>query len=516
MALAEYFSKNLLAISQVLKSGTSEQLHGVLNNTVIGIAFNDDCETPEGKAALDLVIRLHARLYPKLRLIDLTKKNKDRSIELKKLATSINSKIEMVEEEPSVVIIIGNSSVERKITPGPIFYIGSNEWIAKFSSENPMGSGQSSNVFGAGVAACIGASNVFRYIFSDFLSEPEFDEEFSLSLITLSIGTENFPTKTKFIDLGEFSLIGFGAIGNGVIWALSQSSFIKGVLTVVEPENLETTNLQRYVLAEERHIGKPKIKMTQEFLKSSAVKLNLVQNNWAHYLNVEGNWANETVLVAIDNAKDRIGVQASLPKQLINSYTENNLIGISRHYDFINEACLVCTYMPNEEKKSFALQVCENLGITKLVIPEMEKLMGGYLYSNIGADDRFLKWIADANEIEISELEKFKGIPVVDFYSKVVCGGMLMELRKSEVIIESIEAPLAFQSALAGILELAELVINKTGLRQQRLPTKTHFHPLNPVKLGVNPYNHSFTKDITGRCICADKDFIKAYITKWT
>jgi len=68
---------------------------------------------------------------------------------------------------------------------------------------------------------------------------------------------------------------------------------------------------------------------------------------------------------------------------------------------------------------------------------------------------------------------------------------------------------------MAGIIELAELVINKAGLRQQKLPTKTHFHPLNPVKLGVNPYNHSFTKDVTGRCICADQDFVKAYKTKW-
>ncbi|MBK8342937.1 MAG: ThiF family adenylyltransferase [Bacteroidetes bacterium] len=93
--------------------------------------------------------------------------------------------------------------------------------------------------------------------------------------------------KTKSVDLGKFSLIGFGAIGNGVVWALSQSSFIKGVITVVEPENLETTNLQRYVLAEERHIGKPKIEIAQEFLKSNTATLVPVQGNWAHYLNGE-------------------------------------------------------------------------------------------------------------------------------------------------------------------------------------------------------------------------------------
>jgi len=77
MTLAEYFSKNLLAISQVLKNGTSEQFQSVLNNAVIGIAFDDECKTSEGKATLDLTIRLVARLYPKIKLIDLTTKNKD-------------------------------------------------------------------------------------------------------------------------------------------------------------------------------------------------------------------------------------------------------------------------------------------------------------------------------------------------------------------------------------------------------------------------------------------------------
>jgi hypothetical protein len=104
---------------------------------------------------------------------------------------------------------------------------------------------------------------------------------------------------------------------------------------------------------------------------------------------------------------------------------------------------------------------------------------------------------------------------VQEFYSKVVCGGILMELRKDNGIVEQVEAPLAFQSAMAGILELAEAVINIAGLRKEKLPTKTQFYPLAPVKSGINPYNHSFPKDKSGRCICADKEFKEAYNRKW-
>ena len=37
--------------------------------------------------------------------------------------------------------------------------------LAKFSPENPLEVGESTNPLGAGVAACIGASNIFRYVF---------------------------------------------------------------------------------------------------------------------------------------------------------------------------------------------------------------------------------------------------------------------------------------------------------------------------------------------------------------
>jgi hypothetical protein len=171
--------------------------------------------------------------------------------------------------------------------------------------------------------------------------------------------------------------------------------------------------------------------------------------------------------------------------------------------------------MPTEEKKSLAIEVGENLGIMQLGIPEIEKVLGAYLYGNLGADDQLLRWIAQANAIEFSELEKFKGVPVLEFYSKIVCGGVLMELKKDGEKKVSIEAPLAFQSAMAGILEMAELVILKTGLRKKPMQNVTQFYPLSPVRAGINPNSFSFAKDGTGRCICNDEDFKNAYKKKW-
>ncbi|MDO8999837.1 MAG: E2 ligase fold family C protein [Bacteroidota bacterium] len=509
MALAKYFSKNLLALSQVLKNANSNQFQSILDNTVIGIAFNEEIKKHEGAAALDLSVRLIARLYPKINFINLDSSNKDVIVELKKLAASINSKIEFVTEQPSVVLVIGNCAIERSITNGPVYFIGSNGWVTKFSSENPVRVGNTNNPLAAGVAACIGASNIFRYVFSDFLSSPEFDEDFSLSLITLDT-VDNVPdAKNKTVDIGHAHLVGFGAIGNGFLWALKNSPFLKGTLTLVEPEKLDLSNLQRYILAEERHIEKPKIELAKESMQGSKVDLRPFAEDWAGYLNKKG-WNNQTVIVAIDNAQDRINIQASLPESIINSYTENNVIGISRHFDFINETCLACIYMPSGKQKSHSQQVADNLNLS-----QHERFIRDYIFYNKNADDQLLNLVAQANNIEPEKLQAYNGLPVQQFYSSIVCGGTLMELRNDHTVVEHVEAPLAFQSAMAGILELSELIITKAGLRKEKMNIKTQFYPLSPIKSGVNPYNHDFAKDNSGRCMCADQDFQGLYMSKW-
>lgn len=211
MALAEYFSKDLLAISQALKKGSVEEFQNVLNKTIVGIAFDDEVQKHEGKAAIDLSVRLISRLYPKIHFINFTGKNENTE-KLIKLSQAINSKIEITEEKPSLILSIGNIKLPQPLSDVPLFYIGSDGWVSKFSTRNPVGSGDTLIPFAAGASACIGASNIFRYVFKDFLNDVEFDKDFSLSLITLLSGEENVK-KISEVNVGEFILVGFGAIG---------------------------------------------------------------------------------------------------------------------------------------------------------------------------------------------------------------------------------------------------------------------------------------------------------------
>lgn len=509
MALASYFSKDALAFSQVLKKATNNDFESTLDSHVIEIAFDNSIRNGEGSISLDLAIRLLSRLYPKIRISDLTNENHEIVEKLIEKALAINSNIEITQETPTVSLVIGSTALDHD-NPRQIVYIGSDHWIAKLSLDHPVGVGDSNLPFAAGASVCIGVSNVFRFVFKELMDNFELDNDVNFSLINLCQTEETEKNKISQIDIDGTILVGFGAIGNGFIWALSNTPKTKGRLTIIDPEKIELSNLQRYCLAEEKNIDFSKINIAENLFQKTEIVLDIFEDNWAQYLKSFGNWKNELVCIGIDSAKDRIAIQSSLPKSILNAYTESNLIGISRHFDFVDNTCLSCCYLPHEKVKSYSLIVAENLRI-----PNEELRIRDYLYHEKPVDRQLLELVAKANSVELEDLLHYEGQNINNFYSTVVCGGYLLSKSNSNGEAINIEAPLAFQSAFAGILLASELIISKLELRGTDFKNHTQLYPLTPIKIVSNPYNHSTEKDKTGRCICNDKDFKKAYINKW-
>lgn len=509
MALASYFSKDALAFSQVLKKATNEEFVSILNSHVVEIAFDNSIKDGEGSFSLDLAIRLLSRLYPKIRISDLANENHEIVEKLTDKALAINSSIEITQESPTISLVIGSTSLDIK-NSRPILYVGSDYWIAKLSLEHPVGSGISNLPFAAGASVCIGASNVFRFVFKELIDDFKLDTEVNLSLISLNQTEELEKNEISQINIDGTILVGFGAIGNGFIWALSNTPNIKGRFTIIDPEKIELSNLQRYCLAEEKQIEISKVHIAKNLFQKTGIELNLFEGDWAAYLNSNGNWYNELVCVAVDLAKDRIAIQSSLPKSILNAYTENNRIGITRHSNFVESACLSCDFIPEQKVKSRSLIVAENLKI-----PSQELLIRELLYFDMPVDRKLIELVAEANSVEINELLQFEGQNISTFYSTVVCGGYLLSKNNSLGETRNIEVPLAFQSTLAGILLASELIVSKLEFRGIGFKNHTQIYPLFPIKKDINPYNHTMKKDKTGRCICNDEDFKKAYINKW-
>lgn len=188
MAFANFFDRSATAASQVLANFRLEDFKGRLSAHVVALSFDDAAvNSPEGRASLDLSVRLLARIYPALAVHPMGSAASEYAARLGELAHSINDQIELQEglADTDIVVNIGATATAA----ADVINIGSDGWSALLSRHRPVGSGQTTNPFGAGAAACFGAANVFRRIFADQLPRGGLDDLVDLSLSTYLQGT---------------------------------------------------------------------------------------------------------------------------------------------------------------------------------------------------------------------------------------------------------------------------------------------------------------------------------------
>lgn len=134
MALANFFEKIGLGASQILINYSRESFKKILLGQRVAISFSDNaCSTFEGKIALELLVRLTARLYPNLQFINLSKQRTyHRSLE--NIAKAINPKINLSNRrKPTVNLVVG---IVVENFEGIKFYLGADLWSSKFSGKS--------------------------------------------------------------------------------------------------------------------------------------------------------------------------------------------------------------------------------------------------------------------------------------------------------------------------------------------------------------------------------------------
>jgi hypothetical protein len=502
MAVANFFDKVALGASQLLKNYDQQGFKELLLSQNVLVSYDDDAaEKYEGKVSLDLLIRLLARLYPNLKIQG--DGNKEFQQELESLAKKINPQINTEVGEATVCIVVGNTKPTYSI---PTFFIGSNSWVCYFSESEPQGSSSSNNPLGAAAAACIGAANLFRHVFSKQLPYSEIDKSFSLSLFNYTYSEDQKGIILPPVNISDTVVVGLGAIGNGLTWLLGQLIDVTGEITFVDHEVVGLSNLQRYILTEQSSIEQAKVIIAEGYLKRTDLTVIKKPFDWRQYVAERQNSVIKTIAVCIDNAEDRIMIQGILPKKIYNAWTQQENLGISRHINFNTDPCLCCLYLPSIVKKSRSQEVADNLNLS-----HEERLIRGYLANKKLVDEILLNLIADANQLSVMEFHKYLNKPIDIFYSEVVCGGIMMS--KTGAISNSkqqIEVPCAFESAMAGILLASELIKESLGYEINNQETTTRFNLIRSRADYIN-----FSEEKKKNCICCDNIFIDVYKDKW-
>ena len=513
MAIANFFDRALLSAAQVIRGVDADFIKARLESQLIEIVFDDAAvSTSEGQAALDMTVRLVARLYPSIRLTPLGASANEYAPGMLSFAESINPVIDAGAERPATArLVFGDTAPEISITP--TIFVGSDGWLARVSTEGPLGFGSSQLPFGAGAAACIGAANLFRAIFNDLLVKADLDKDATLSLFDFTTGDRATQGPSEFnSDLGRVPLVGVGAIGNAVVWALARTPGLAGTLDLIDHERVELSNLQRYVLTCQKDEGRQKVALAKDVfdVQASSLAADVYPMRWAQYVGQRSFPQIDRAIVALDSANDRIGVQSSLPRSVLNAWTQVGDLGVSRHEFLGDKACLACLYLPTGQQPHEDQLIARALKMPEepqqLLQPLRELLVTG---RPVGAE--FVTEVAHRLEIDPELLMPFAGESLRAFYVKAICGGISMQTDVAPLI----EAPLAFQSALAGIMLAAELVATSGSLREAPLPTKTIVNVMRPLgrRLSVNVAKPP--EDATVRCICQDEIFGEVYQDKY-
>ncbi|WP_435626587.1 E2 ligase fold family C protein [Candidatus Ferrigenium straubiae] len=509
MARADYFDRAVHAAFHILNHFDQQSFLDKIDAHRVAVAYDAKALTHEGIAAIELSIRLLARFYPCMSIIPLDDKAKSARSNFVSLAKRINPKISITASNKDVrdVVVVGET------IPGGMdgvnrYFIGSDGWIAKFSRKKPMASCKSKNPFGAGVSACLAAANIFRRIFTD----AELDGELKFSVLDLDTRARKTLKSKKFqkVALGDIYLVGAGAIGHGFIWALSRYLNAKGSITLVDHDDIDLLNIQRYILAERKDDGASKVNLAAGFLSAhKGLKVRQVKGRWEDFVSSlpAKDWVFERVVLALDSPIDRVELQASLPKWIVNGWTGDCDAGVS-HHDFINHACLACLYMPTGQVKSEDLLIAEALELPSdqpTLLDIRVRLEG-----NTPLDRGFLESLAKRKGIQIEKLLPFEEGPLRALYTKGVCSGAVMELATGSKDVARAEVPMPFQSAMAGILQAAILVAHAAG--ELKLSGFTRLNLMKPF----TGKNGSVTTSKSQRCFCNDEDYKHAYIKKYS
>lgn len=504
MALADYYDRAALAASQVIAGFDEARFREALQGVTVGIGFGPEAaERAEGVALLDLTVRLLARLYPSLELRPAPGTAAGAEAErLATLAQRVNPLIALT-EGAGVGISVGTDAPAFETT----VFAGSDGWDALVSTRDPVPVGRSVNPLGAGVAACLAAAHVFtRVMLPDW--EARWCPDGRLSTLTLeastttaAIGVPNDGWQLR----GDAVLVGLGAVGNGAAWALGRAS-VEGRLHLVDHEDVELSNLQRYVMAERADEGRSKVDLAAS---SFCGPLEVVTHArpWEGFVEREGyEWPH--VLVALDSARGRRAVQASLPKWLANAWTQPGDLGLSVHGRFDGPgACLNCLYLPRGSVANEDEVVAAALGIPHLV-GDVRTL----LHTGAGVHSDLLQAVASGLGLGPDAVSLFEGRPIRALYIEGVCGGGLLPLGAAGTPAQDLHVPLAHQSALAGVLlaaALAQVAVGRSDDSTTRVTRIDVLHalPEHPTQAAL--------KAGTGVCICEDPDYRGTYARKY-
>ena len=485
MALAPFFDRIYGSLGGRL-AVSREALESKLVDTVVGIRVGAPL-TRNDRWIAELSINLLARLYPRI-AISAPAPGLDQFL---KSAATINTAIEFADHAPDeLTIAVGPGSST------PCICASATGWVAR-RARSPSPSGLD-NPYSAAAAAALAVAELFRCI---FVKAQPTARDYAFSLLDFG-STTGADVPVGETAIGSVPVIGVGAVANAALWALSRDDGVEGELIVLDPQPIELSNLQRYVLTQHGDKDQLKVFIARDRCSRPRLTLNPVLSDLDAFCK-SGDFRYPVAIVSVDNVDGRRAAQALLPKLLINGWTGEASLGASWHEFGSGTACLACLYHPTESGPSPTEIAAKRFGLNPWRVAEL-------WVNQLPLSSDEVKTVAYALGVKEDDLNNWRGKPFSELYTDVVCGLVPLDLKgvgKIEMV------PLAHQSALAGVLMAAEFI------KRVRPDLRSISQPESLVSwedvLLAPPTNWRKPRRKEEGCICGDEDYQRSFTKKW-
>jgi hypothetical protein len=222
---------------------------------------------------------------------------------------------------------------------------------------------------GALVAACRVAAHTFAQLLDGFRPARELPVSVYASALTYSCSID--PLEERSFQIHgqlEAVLVGAGSIGGAAVYLLARIPDLAGSLSIIDPQSLESRNLDRAILAPAADADAERVKVevaSGALMHLSDLMVDPRQETSADYV---ASRAREDVLplvlCAVDSPASRREIQDCIPLELINAACSQSEVMISGHRTD-DGPCVCCLHMPDvmDAKKIRARLISEATGL---------------------------------------------------------------------------------------------------------------------------------------------------------
>jgi hypothetical protein len=525
VTLPRSFTRAAAAVTSIHAGLTADVLARHLQDVIVVLSTTVDEDDALAPAYL-LATNLLARLYPTLVLDAPTGLQQQAS----ETAVRVNPRVALAEpaDDPSscrIRLHVGRADGRVPVHGGDVVTIDAAGWVAAVDMPAPEGLGPAAAP-AALAGAAIGVGEVFRAVFARWLPNGGRGVP-SPALWDLVSGTcradegdgESWTRSSETAPmLGAVHLAGAGAIGQAAALTWREAS-ATGELIVLDHDDVDVGNLQRYVLADDADEGADKTEVIARALARCGLVVRPVRQRWGQ--GPESAPGRAVVAVALDTADGRLSVAAGTHGRVYNAWTGPVDLGWSRHETFGgDEPCLACLYLPVGRRPSLHEQIGLALGqdplrvrmylprgvVLSAPLAEVTPLPGQALPAEAPAwtASSLIDDLVTSGAIPAADRDAWAPRHVLDLWHEGVCGGSVLVRPgdKAEVPV-----PLAHQSALAGVMLATQVIVAADpALRARRDRAGQGRLDL----LGSLPQVIGRPRQVTPGCLCRDDDYGRA------